>query len=125
MEAYFRTYADPVLSVAGGYRFVRIGDEVLLDGSRSLSKGKDSIESYSWKLHDGTVVEGVTANVTYRAPGLYTEELSVTTKSGYTDRDFIQVRVYNPNRDGRSIGFGWASDRKSTGLNSSHKCESR
>src|SRR3546814_10417441 len=57
MEAYFRTYADPVLSVAGGYRFVRIGDEVLLDGSRSLSKGKDSIESYSWKLHDGTVVD--------------------------------------------------------------------
>ena len=46
------------------------------------------------------------ANVEYDKPGLYTEELMVTTEGGAVDRDFIQVQVYGA--EGKNIGRGWA-----------------
>jgi hypothetical protein len=65
------------------------------------------IVSYTWRLHDGTVVENAVARVTYEKPGLYSEQLVVRTDAGYDDRDFAQVRVFDPDR-GRKIARGWA-----------------
>ncbi len=50
---------------------------------------------------------GERVTVQYGRPGLYTEELQVTGPGGATDRDFVQVRVYEAGR-GREVAYGWA-----------------
>jgi hypothetical protein len=107
MEAYLRDYPDPVLAIAGGYAFTRAGRAVQLDGSRSLARPGGRIRRYTWQLHDGRVVTGARVTVQYDRPGLYTEALQVTGPGGATDRDFVQVRVYEAGR-GREIAYGWA-----------------
>src|SRR5690606_777034 len=94
MEAYFRDYDDQVLAIAGGYQFAMVDEEVVLDGSRSLSRKGDSIALWRWTLSDGKVVNSEQTRIKYNEPGLYTEELMVSNTNGASDRDFIQVRVY-------------------------------
>lgn len=106
MEAYLRDYPDPVLAVAGGYRFALVGEEVILDGSRSLARPGTSVSSWTWKLSDGRKSGGVEARIKYDRPGMYTEELLVKNTDGASDRDFIQVRVYG--NEGKDVGRGWA-----------------
>jgi murein DD-endopeptidase MepM/ murein hydrolase activator NlpD len=106
-EAYLRDYPDPVLAVAGGYAFTVAGRAVVLDGSRSLARSGRRAGRHTWKLHDGRVVAGARVTVPYDRPGLYTEELVVTGPGGATDRDFVQVRVYERGR-GHDIAYGWA-----------------
>jgi murein DD-endopeptidase MepM/ murein hydrolase activator NlpD len=106
MEAYLRKYGDPVVAVAGGYQFTTAGQKITLDAGRSIAG--ERIASYTWKLNDGEVIQSAVAEVKYENPGLYTEELIVTTESGDEDRDFIQVRVYEPNEKIRDLAYGWA-----------------
>jgi hypothetical protein len=107
VEAYFRKYDDKVLTVAGGYRFAKTGDTVYLDGTRSICRDGEKIESYKWKLHNGQTVNQPKTKLVYKAPGYYSEELTVKTASGSTDRDFLQVRVYDQNST-RNVAYGWA-----------------
>ena len=106
VEAYLRDFPDPVLPVAGGYRFALPGDEVRLDGSRSVAGPGREIDTYRWRLHDGTVSTGSVASLTADEPGLYAEELIVETDDGSTDRDFLQLRVYDP-YDPDPAPYGW------------------
>ena len=55
---------------------------------------------------DGRVVEGAEADVTYEKPGQYSETLVVRTDTGAEDHDYLQVRIYDPER-GRDIARGW------------------
>lgn len=105
-EAYFRDYPDQVLAFSGGYKFTLVGEEVLLDASRSLARPGQQINKYQWKLSNGKKVKGDTAKITYKQPGMYTEELIVRTEKGGEDRDYIQVRVYEKGR-GNHIAYGW------------------
>ena len=107
VEAYLRSYPDPVLPIAGGYYFALPGDSVELDGARSIARPGRKVVSHTWRLHDGAVVENSVARVTYEEPGLYSEQLSVRTDAGDEDRDFAQVRVFDPDR-GRKLARGWA-----------------
>jgi murein DD-endopeptidase MepM/ murein hydrolase activator NlpD len=106
VEAYLRDYDDPVLPVAGGYAFATPGQAVELDAARSVARPGRKIASYRWTLHDGGEAQGPRATAKFGRPGLYSEELSVRTDDGREDRDFLQVRVYDPNRPGR-IARGW------------------
>lgn len=106
MEAYMRDYPDRVLAVAGGYQFTVPEKEITLDASRSIAREGQSIASYQWKLSDGRQVDDVFAKIRYTKPGLYTEELLVKTRSGATDRDFIQVRVWDVDHP-KPVAMGW------------------
>lgn len=110
IEAYFRTYPDAVLSIAGGYEWTLPGQAIELDGSRSIARPGKKIKDYKWILHNGDTVDRTRVKVQYDAPGLYTEELLVETTEGDTDRDFLQVRVWSPEKNGkiaRNIAWGW------------------
>jgi murein DD-endopeptidase MepM/ murein hydrolase activator NlpD len=107
MEAYLRTYRDPVIAVAGGYQFATPDKEIKLDATRSLAGQGQSIHSYAWQLHNGQLIESPITTITYSQPGLYTEELIVKTKEGKQDRDFLQVQVYGA-EDKPNIAYGWA-----------------
>lgn len=108
MEAYLRTYPDKVIAVAGGYQFTVVGREVSLDATRSIARKGDAIVSYTWKLHDGELKNSSKVNLSYRSPGLYTEEVLVKTNSGAEDRDFVQVRVFDSAGKVHDLAYGWA-----------------
>ena len=107
IEAYLRKYDDKVLAVAGGYRFAKTGETVELDGSRTVCRDGEEIESYQWTLHDGQTVNQQVVKLKYTSPGYYSEELTVKTASGAIDKDFLQVRVNDQNSTGK-IAYGWA-----------------
>jgi murein DD-endopeptidase MepM/ murein hydrolase activator NlpD len=106
MEAYLRTFPDKVIAVAGGYHFTTSGRTTELDGSRSIAAKGQKIRSYKWTLHDGRIINDARFSLTYSKPGLYTEELMVTTESGMVDRDFVQVRVYDSTTV-KDLAYGW------------------
>ena len=118
VEAYFRTYRDDaLLPVAGGYYFTVPGREVKLDGSRSVARPGRKIVSHRWQLHDGTTANSPQATVRYERPGLYSEELTVTADDGSEDRDFAQVRVYDPDpAHARKIAYGWVHYSPARGI---------
>jgi len=106
IEAYLRMYDDDIMAVAGAYHFTVPGEPVELDGSRSVSRPGRKITEYEWHLHNGKIVKEPQLRLTYDKPGLYCEELIVRTDNGSEDRDFAQVRVYDP-KQGRNIASGW------------------
>lgn len=108
IEAYLRTYHDPVLAVAGGYQFANVNTKVQLDGSRSLAGTGHTIGSYVWKLHNGKTVKAARTTVKYATPGVYTEELIVTAEKGIVDHDFVQIRVYGKDQKREDLSYGWA-----------------
>ncbi len=122
VAAYFRKYPDPVLAIAGGYRFVTPGETLELDATRSIARPGEEIAGYEWRLHDGTRVAGPETRLRFDAPGLYSEELIVRTKNGGEDRDFLQVRVYDPKRPVGEIGWGWFFHSPVRGVRPKHAC---
>lgn len=107
-EAYFRTYRnDTLLPIAGGYIFTVPGQDVVLDGSRSLARPGRRVVAHRWKLSDGREVDGAAVTVRYDKPGVYCEELLVRGDDGSEDRDFSQVRVYVPEAPTRRLAYGW------------------
>jgi PKD repeat protein len=106
MEAYFRTFDDAVVAIAGGHQFALPKETVVLDGSRSLARPGKKIKSWAWKLLDGRTVDGAKVEVVFDQPGLYAEELIVKTEDGVEDRDAIHVRVYDAKR-GANMATGW------------------
>jgi PKD repeat protein len=107
VEAYLRTYPDPLIAVAGGYHYTIVGHPVELDGTRSITNKNQRIKSYSWKLHNGIQVTSPKTTFTYEKSGLYTEQLTVKTESGEEDSDLVQVRVYDTTKT-KDIAYGWA-----------------
>jgi murein DD-endopeptidase MepM/ murein hydrolase activator NlpD len=98
-EAYQRQHKPALLAVARPHSFVRTGDRVTLDGSRSWSGA--GIASHEWLLTDGTSARGATLSRTYERAGSYSEVLKVTDSKGRVDYDFAIVQVLdrdNPER---------------------------
>ncbi len=106
VQAYLNTYPDSALAVAGGYAFTLPGETARLDATRSVVRSGRRIVACRWTLHDGRIIEGTGGDVCFESAGLYPEELSVKTDDGFEARDFLQVRVYDPQR-ARDMVSGW------------------
>lgn len=107
VAAYLRDYPDTILAVAGGYAHLLPGQKLELDASRTIVRKGHEIDSYTWKLNTGAIVNTAKTVLSYEKPGLYTEELIVKTKDGAEDRDYFQVRVFE-NRENKDVAYGWA-----------------
>jgi murein DD-endopeptidase MepM/ murein hydrolase activator NlpD len=92
-QAYLEEYDPKVLAVARPHHKVLPGEKVILDAARSWAK--NGIHSYEWLLMDGTRVKGPRAYRVYDKPGIYSEIIKVTDKSGNVDYDFSGVEVYS------------------------------
>jgi murein DD-endopeptidase MepM/ murein hydrolase activator NlpD len=92
-EAYLRQHEPRVLAVARPHAFVRVGENVVLDGSRSWVK--TGALRYRWRFSDGSSAEGSQVRRTYAAPGTYSEILEVTGR-GRRAYDFAVVQVVQP-----------------------------
>lgn len=96
-EAYIKEHQPKVLAVARPHHFVKVGEQVLLDGSKSWA-AKGDIKNYAWNFHEGTSASGAQAKRSYKKAGVYSEILKVTDANGAIDYDFNIVQVIDSNQ---------------------------
>lgn len=97
-EAYHQAHPLETLeAVARPHQLVAVGEKVVLDASRSWSRGGPGhIVSYAWTFSDGKTVRRPVAEHRYTKPGTYCEILRVSDKDHNVDVDFAQIRVRDP-----------------------------
>lgn len=71
---------NPPVPVPGGYRMACPGVPVQFDGSRSFDKD-GNISSHAWNFGDGTTGRGEQVSHSFKNPGTYVVELTVTDES--------------------------------------------
>jgi len=98
VEAYLNEHPGALLACARPHRVAVVGEEIELDGSRSICDGA-AITSHQWTLHNGDRRDGVRAPVIYEKEGFYSEMLTVTDERGQSDVDFCPVHVLPPDGD--------------------------
>lgn len=96
-EAYRQQYQPKLVANTRRKSFLIAGGDAVLDGSKSWS-ATDSIQSYDWTFSDGSTATGPRVTRTYNQPGVFSEILKVTDKSGNIDYDFADVHVLDPNQ---------------------------
>lgn len=93
-ESFVEKYRPSLIAIARPRLLARTGDEITLDGSRSISlAGK--IVSWQWIFTDGTTANGPVQKRSYSKAGEYSEILKVTDSKGNIDYDFNYVQVYD------------------------------
>ncbi len=92
VEAYLNEHPGALLAVARPHHLAKVGEEVLLDGLKSLCQG-GKIVSYEWEFTDGEKATGPTVKKVYDSPGVYSEILKVTDNRGQAAYDFAVVHV--------------------------------
>lgn len=91
-EAYVRERKPEVIAVARPHHFIRAGESITLDASKSwAASGK--IASYDWTFTDGTKAGGAKVERSYSKPGSYSEIVKVTDDAGHVAYDFAIVQV--------------------------------
>jgi murein DD-endopeptidase MepM/ murein hydrolase activator NlpD len=99
-EAYVKQYAPKLLACARPHHLVRVGQEVVLDGTRTwTADGKPAKLQWtvSGRAVAGSMVPGQMP-VIYDKPGMYTEVLQATDSAGNVDYDLCVVQVIEPGR---------------------------
>lgn len=96
-EASVKQRAPRLIAVAGPWhhRLARVGESVTFEGGNSRGFGTE-ISGYEWSFSDGTRAEGPRVEKTYDRPGMYSEILKVTDRSGSVAYDFRRVMVVDP-----------------------------
>jgi murein DD-endopeptidase MepM/ murein hydrolase activator NlpD len=103
-ESYVREYQPALIAVARPHRLAAVGEKVVLDGSKSWSRGR--ITRYDWTFTDGSRASGAKVERLYKEPGTYHETLKVTDNRGQVAYDFAFVQVLD-----RPGGSGIAVDQ--------------
>lgn len=91
-EAYLREQKPEVIAVARPHHFIRAGEKITLDASKSWA-ASGRIAGYEWTFTDGTKAGGMKVERTYTEPGSYSEMVKVTDDQGRTSYDFAIVQV--------------------------------
>ncbi|HEY3320160.1 MAG TPA: PKD domain-containing protein [Planctomycetota bacterium] len=94
-HAWQSEHDTALIAVARPHQVAAVGEEVVLDGSRS-SSATGAIAKYEWTFSDGMHAENATARHTYSKPGAYSEILKVTDARGKVAYDFAVVQVFDP-----------------------------
>jgi murein DD-endopeptidase MepM/ murein hydrolase activator NlpD len=91
-EAYQRENKPAVIAVARPHHFIRAGETITLDASKSWA-ASGTIKSHDWTFTDGKTASGAKIERTYSKPGAYSEILKVTDDAGNVSYDFAIVQV--------------------------------
>jgi hypothetical protein len=94
VAAYQHEDATNLYAVARPHKMALTGDNVLFDGSNSLSF-KSNITSFKWEFHDGTSADGPVAEKVYNKPGCYIASLWIKNAQGDVDVDFCKMKVFS------------------------------
>ncbi len=91
-ETYVKEYNPAIIAVARPHHFIRAGETITLDGSKSWA-ASGRVTSHEWTFTDGAKASGSKIERTYAKPGSYSEILKVTDGSGHFSYDFAVVQV--------------------------------
>jgi len=91
-QAYVEQHKPKVLAVARPHKVGVVGEEIILDASKSKSFNGGAL-SYFWTLSNGTSRQGPVQTMTYDAPGEYSEIVKVVDVEGNVDYDFACVQI--------------------------------
>lgn len=90
-ESYRSEYQAAVIAVARPHHFIRAGETITLDASKSWSARP--IQSCDWTFTDGRTASAAKTERTYAQPGAFSEILKVTDAAGNVSYDFAIVHV--------------------------------
>jgi len=93
-EAALAEQKPEVVAVARPHRFARVGDKVVLDGSKSWAR--NGPVKHEWTLSDGRKADTAAVERTYDKPGQYSEILKTTDAAGHFAYDFAVVQIIDP-----------------------------
>jgi len=96
-EANRRQNKPKLIAVARPHHFLKTGQTVTLDGSRSRSFQGQSLK-FEWTFTDGSKSTGAKVNRKYKSPGYYSEILKATDADGNVAYDFQVVHVQTPGK---------------------------
>jgi hypothetical protein len=96
-ESYLREHHPDIIAVARPHRLAQVGDQVVLDGSRSWSSS-GQIKDYEWNFIDGSTAKGARVEHRYDKPGAYSEVLKVTDSRGRVGYDIATVQIVGKNQ---------------------------
>jgi hypothetical protein len=99
-EAYLEEHKPKLLAVARPHLIAKVGERVVLDGSRSWAADPGQ-RSFEWTFTDGTTAAGERVERAYDKPGVYSEVLKFTDAAGRADYDFAVVNVLDPDHPDR------------------------
>lgn len=91
-EAYLNERKPRILAVARPHHLARVGEQVVLDGTKSWSEAGE-IKSFKWTFTDGSRTTGGRVGRSYDRPGVYSEILEVKDSAGQVAYDFAVVQV--------------------------------
>jgi murein DD-endopeptidase MepM/ murein hydrolase activator NlpD len=91
-QSYVRENQPDVIAVARPHHFIRAGETVTLDASKSWA-ASGSIQRYDWTFTDGQTAAEPKIERAYPKPGAYSEILKVTDAGGRVSYDFAIVQV--------------------------------
>ena len=98
VEAYLHEHPGALLACARPHRAGMVGEEIELDGSRSICDGGE-ITSFRWTLQNGGTAHGARTTVTYEQESMYSEMLTVTDDRGREAVDFCVVQILPQDAD--------------------------
>lgn len=101
-QAYLAKYDPKAVAVARPHLLALTGQEITLDGSKSMSTAGE-IVSYQWTFTDGATADGAVQKRKYSVPGEYSEILKVTDSKGNSAYDFMYVQVFDRKNRGKQI----------------------
>lgn len=99
-QAYRREHDPEILAIARPHKILYAGQTATLTAENSWAKGE--IDSYEWRLSDGSSATGQTVQRTYETPGTYSEIVKVTDAQGSYDYDFATVKVFEEKSEGQN-----------------------
>jgi len=91
-EAYLKENKPALIAVARPHHFIRAGETITLDASKSLA-ASGKITEYTWSFTDGIGASGEKIKRTYAKSGSYSEILKITDDAGHVSYDFAIVQV--------------------------------
>ena len=96
-EANRRQNNPKLIAVARPHHYLKTGQAVTLDGSKSRSFSNKPL-TYEWTFTDGSRAGDAKVARTYKSPGYYSEILKVTDSDGNVAYDFQVVHVHTPGK---------------------------
>lgn len=92
-EAYLSEKHPAILAVARPHHFIRVGETITLDGSKSWCPAGKHPDHYEWTFTDGATAAGATVTRRYDKAGSFSETLKVSDSAGHAAYDFAIVQV--------------------------------
>ena len=100
-EAYLAEHKPKLIAVARPHQIAKVGEKVMLDGSRSWAADAGK-KTFEWTFTDGKTAAGDRVERAYDKPGVYSEVLKFTDAAGRVDYDFAVVNVLDPEQPGQA-----------------------